>query len=193
MNVYYESELYHHGIKGMKWGRRRYQNSDGSLTPAGKSRYVTVSQANRNIKKAQKEAIKTLNKSPEKHTMHQYSKAVKAAGKQSLANDKARNKQARQAKKAAKEQALKTHQKSLNEYYSGNNAKADLNYYLDRRGYGKKGIERISKRMDKGLSSTSARAIESGRQWATGMLVATGGMAVASIAVNLYSNKKYLG
>lgn len=31
--------LAHHGIKGMKWGRRRYQNPDGSLTDAGKKRY----------------------------------------------------------------------------------------------------------------------------------------------------------
>lgn len=32
-------ELYHHGVKGMKWGVRRYQNKDGSLTPQGEKRY----------------------------------------------------------------------------------------------------------------------------------------------------------
>lgn len=31
--------LKHHGIKGMKWGIRRFQNKDGSLTPEGKKRY----------------------------------------------------------------------------------------------------------------------------------------------------------
>lgn len=40
MNDYRElHELYHHGIKGQRWGVRRYQNPDGSLTPAGKKRY----------------------------------------------------------------------------------------------------------------------------------------------------------
>ena len=33
------TELYHHGVKGMRWGVRRYQNNDGSLTPAGKKKY----------------------------------------------------------------------------------------------------------------------------------------------------------
>lgn len=32
-------ELHHSGIKGMKWGVRRYQNKDGTLTDAGKKRY----------------------------------------------------------------------------------------------------------------------------------------------------------
>lgn len=35
-----ENELMHWGIKGMKWGVRRYQNKDGSLTPAGRKRYA---------------------------------------------------------------------------------------------------------------------------------------------------------
>lgn len=32
-------ELYHYGVKGMRWGVRRYQNQDGSLTNTGKKRY----------------------------------------------------------------------------------------------------------------------------------------------------------
>ena len=34
--------LEHHGIKGMRWGIRRYQNKDGSLTPAGKRRLIQI-------------------------------------------------------------------------------------------------------------------------------------------------------
>ena len=39
MDYYEEDILMHHGIKGQKWGIRRYQNPDGSLTEAGKKRY----------------------------------------------------------------------------------------------------------------------------------------------------------
>lgn len=37
-----DGELYHWGIKGQRWGFRRYQNKDGSLTAAGKQRYKST-------------------------------------------------------------------------------------------------------------------------------------------------------
>ena len=37
--------LMHYGVLGMKWGRRRYQNADGSLTPAGQKRQQKLEKA----------------------------------------------------------------------------------------------------------------------------------------------------
>lgn len=60
--MYYDKSLYghsylvHHGVKGQKWGVRRYQNSDGSLTPAGKKRYGFVGSTKAYIKRRQKNA-----------------------------------------------------------------------------------------------------------------------------------------
>lgn len=43
------NELYHHGVKGQKWGFRRYQNKDGSLTDAGKKRRNEFSDTEKSV------------------------------------------------------------------------------------------------------------------------------------------------
>jgi hypothetical protein len=69
------NELQHWGIKGMKWGVRRYQNKDGTLTAAGKRREKQIAkQRAENLKKARtakaerKARISTDTLSPKKMT-----------------------------------------------------------------------------------------------------------------------------
>ena len=50
----YPNELYHHGIKGQKWGVRRFQNPDGSLTPAGRKRYNKYTTVKKDYQSVQK-------------------------------------------------------------------------------------------------------------------------------------------
>ena len=58
--VYKDGELYHYGVLGMKWGVKRYQNEDGSLTTRGKRRFDSVANSKRAQRRNTKAAISVL-------------------------------------------------------------------------------------------------------------------------------------
>ena len=70
MNYYNEDCLMHYGIKGMKWGVRRYQNEDGTLTPKGKKR------VSKEYKKLVTKAQKEVNADPTGRYVNAHNKAA---------------------------------------------------------------------------------------------------------------------
>lgn len=93
-NYRYGGELYHYGVKGMKWGVRRYQNKDGSLTPEGKERYAALAKAKKNgiikdetIRKAVESGEVSLKINREKQLRHIKDSKQYVAGKSYLYGD----------------------------------------------------------------------------------------------------------
>ena len=86
--IHYDSVIEHHGIKGQKWGVRRYQNPDGTLTPLGREKFAKVASsrvkkrlmtrtARRIAKRSAKTASKTA-RSFESAAIQQRTKAEKS-------------------------------------------------------------------------------------------------------------------
>lgn len=115
--VYYESNyLCHYGLKGMKWGQRRWQNVDGTFNAAGKARYFgansdhrpdSVKEAKQKYKAARKEYNKAFNNAYNHNHPYSFSKKRREAsnarweeaGKKAEALNKAKS-EYKQAKKS---------------------------------------------------------------------------------------------
>lgn len=67
------NELMHHGILGMKWGVRRYQNKDGSLTPAGKKRAKSETPPHEDYAKSHsKKSVKSMSDAELRNRINRY-------------------------------------------------------------------------------------------------------------------------
>lgn len=119
----YSEELYHHGIKGQKWGVRRFQNKDGSLTNAGKRRQLKLQdKLDKNVRKQTLADNKLLDLRAKNRTRWE-SKYDKKISKYSGKNEAKVNKITNKKEKFLKEydldtKAIKTAQKIGNENHN---------------------------------------------------------------------------
>ena len=94
-----EEELYHHGILGQKWGRRRYQNLDGSYTSAGRIRYgVLGSKQTRKLSKDAKNRAKERTRAKNEQAKQEALEAKTARVQAELRSEQAKR-ELREAKK----------------------------------------------------------------------------------------------
>lgn len=127
----YSDHLSHHGIKGQKWGRRRWQNEDGTLTKAGKERYYGESDS-RDTAQTDEEMI---NATKSYNAYNNYVKAQKQYNEnQKLENESEDDKKLRELKEDNErfniQQQYKRNHAPENELIEKTNAlNATSNYY----------------------------------------------------------------
>lgn len=68
MTKEYSDYLAHHGVKGQKWGQRRYQNEDGTLTPEGRTRYGRGKNASKELRSLERSEYNRMKASSKEYS-----------------------------------------------------------------------------------------------------------------------------
>lgn len=181
----YSDELFHYGIKGQKWGVRRFQNEDMSLTPAGRERYSKSSfNASRNgsfSKEKARNAAKTAGiiAGTALAAYGAYRLANSDIGKEFISRQLSKRKEHRGYIK----DAARVHSMSLNE----------LEEKMGRLQKEKSFVELTLNRLTTTGNPDTNMLIRSGRKVMEGLLVGTGTYAGYAILSKKFDPKQYAG
>jgi len=142
-------ELVHHGVKGQKWGRRRYQNKDGSLTPEGAKRYGSKENFEKQYDSNTKAALNATKKAVDG------GKELNRAGRE-LEAERSRKKQKKADKAlevAARERASKMSDQELREAVNRLNMEENYTRMIQNRERIDMGESKASKFMDRSMTA----------------------------------------
>ena len=162
-----DNYLQHWGVKGMKWGVRRYQNKDGTLTAAGKKRYSR--DISENLARKKENRIDTSNPDPQRWAREDIERKKKVV-------DASANlvKQAKQIEKDSRPQPVKK--------------KMDLSKMTDKEMRDRINRELLERQYNSLFAEESSPSISKGRKYISSILDKAGtalGLASTSLGIAL--------